>query len=171
MSCALTQGYTLGCRDSVGGIKEVRFIEFANVTGVAVTSGNVVSGISTSGSTKFWKYDLTKQTSQFTETVNPSMENGTIFYQQDLQIILNKMTAALRNELRLLGQNRLMAIVTTRNDQYWLLGSRNGLELSAGTGQSGTAFGDRNGYDLTFTAMEEIPMLNVQSGIIAALTN
>lgn len=171
MSCALTQGYTLGCRDSVGGIKEVRFIEFANVTGVAVTSGNVVSGIATSGSTKFWKYDLTKQTSQFTETVNPSMENGTIFYQQDLQIILNKMTAALRNELRLLGQNRLMAIVTTRNDQYWLLGSRNGLELSAGTGQSGTAFGDRNGYDLTFTAMEEIPMLNVQGSIIAALTN
>ena len=115
MSCALTQGYTLGCRDSVGGIPEVRFIEFQNVTGVAVSSGNVVTGITTSGSTKFWKYELPKQTSQFTETVNPSTENGTIFYQQDLQIVLNKMTAALRNELRLLGQNRLMAIVTDRN--------------------------------------------------------
>jgi hypothetical protein len=171
MSCALTQGYTLGCRDSVGGIKEVRFIEFANVTGIAVTSGNVVSGITTSGSTKFWKYDLTKQTSQFTETITPSMENGTIFYQQDLQIVLNKMTAALRNQLRLLGQNRLMAIVLDRNGVYWLLGSLNGLELSAGTGQSGTAFGDRNGFDVTFTGMEEQPMREVQSSIIAALTN
>jgi hypothetical protein len=171
MSCALTQGYTLGCRDSVGGIKEVRFIEFANVTGIAVTSGNVVSGITTSGSTKFWKYDLTKQTSQFTETVTPSMENGTIFYQQDLQVILNKMTAALRNELRLLGQNRLIASVTDRNGNYWMLGSRNGLELSAGTGQSGTAFGDRNGFDVTFTGMEEQPMFSVQASIIAALTN
>jgi hypothetical protein len=103
--------------------------------------------------------------------VNPSTENGTIFYQQDLQIVLNKMTAALRNELRLLGQNRLMAIVTDRNGTYWLLGSRNGLELSAGTSQTGTAMGDRNGYDVTFTALEEIPMLSVSSGIVAALTN
>lgn len=171
MSCALTQGYTLGCRDSVGGIKEVRFIEFANVTGVAVTSGNVVSGITTSGSSKFWKYDLTKQTSQFTETINADQPNGTIHYQQDLQIVLNKMTAALRNELRLLGQNRLMAIVLDRNGVYWLLGSLNGLELSAGTAQTGTAFGDRNGYDITFSAMEEQPMREVQSSIIAALTN
>jgi hypothetical protein len=99
------------------------------------------------------------------------MENGTIFYQQDLQIVLNKMTAALRNELRLLGQNRLMAIVLDRNNVYWLLGSLNGLELSAGTGQSGTAFGDRNGFDVTFTGMEEQPMREVQSSIIAALTN
>jgi hypothetical protein len=138
---------------------------------VAVTSGNVVSGITTTGSTKFYKYELPKQTSQFTETVNPSTENGTIFYQQDLQVILNKMNANLRNELRLLGQNRLMAIVTDRNDTYWLLGSRNGLELSAGTSQTGTAMGDRNGYDVTFTALEEVPMLSVDSTIIAALTN
>jgi hypothetical protein len=170
MSCALTQGYTLGCRNSVGGIKEVRFIEFSNVTGVAITSGNVVSGITTAG-LKFYKYELTKQTSQFTETVNPSTENGTIFYQQDLQIILNKMNANLRNELRLLGQNRLMAIVTDRNDTYWLLGSSNGLELSAGTSQTGTAMGDRNGYDVTFTALEEVPILTVDSAIIDALTN
>jgi hypothetical protein len=54
---------------------------------------------------------------------------------------------------------------------YWLLGSLNGLELSAGTGQSGTAFGDRNGFDVTFTGMEEQPMREVQSSIIAALTN
>ena len=171
MSCSLTAGYTLGCRDSVGGIKEIRFIEFANVTGIALSSGNVATGITTSGSTKFWKYQLPKQTSQFTETVNPSTENGTLFYQQDLQAVLNKMDAELRNEFRLLAQNRLMAIVTDRNDTYWLLGRNNGLELSAGTSQTGTAMGDRNGYDMTFTAIEESPMVTVSSGIIAALTN
>jgi len=171
MSCALTQGYTLGCRDSVGGIPEVRFIEFNNVTGVALNAAFLVTGITTSGSTKFWKYQLPKQTSQFTETTNASEENGTIFYQQDLQIVLNKMTAALRNELLLLGQNRLMTIVTDRNGAYWLLGSRNGMYLTAGTSQTGTAMGDRNGYDVTFTSMEEIPMLAVSPSIIAALTN
>jgi len=171
MSCALTQGYTLGCRDSVGGIPEVRFIEFNNVTGVALNASFLVTGITTTGSTKFWRYQLPKQTSQFTQTDNASEENGTIFYQQDLQIVLNKMTATLRNELLLLGRNRLMAIVSDRNGAFWLLGSRNGMYLSAGTAQTGTAMGDRNGYDVTFTGMEEIPMLSVSPGIIAALTN
>ena len=171
MACSLTQGYTLGCRDSVGGIKEIRFIEFALVTGIALSSGNVATGITTSGSSKFWKYQLPKQTSQFTETVNPSTENGTLFYQQDLQVVLNKMDASLRNELLLLAQNRLIAIVLDRNDTYWMLGRNNGLELSAGTAQTGTAMGDRNGYDMTFTALEESPMVTVSSGIVAALTN
>jgi hypothetical protein len=171
MACSLTQGYTLGCRDSVGGIKEIRFIEFALVTGIALSSGNVATGITTSGSAKFWKYQLPKQTSQFTETVNPSTENGTLFYQQDLQVVLNKMDASLRNELLLLAQNRLIAIVLDRNGAYWMLGRNNGLELSAGTAQTGTAMGDRNGYDMTFTALEESPMVTVSSGIVAALTN
>jgi hypothetical protein len=64
-----------------------------------------------------------------------------------------------------------MAIVTDRNGNYWLLGSRNGLELTTGTSQTGTAMGDRNGYDVTFTGMEEIPMLSVSGSIVAALTN
>ena len=170
MSCALTQGYTLGCCDSVGGVPEVRFIEFNNVTAITAAAG-VVSAITTAAATKFWRYQLPKQTSQFTQTDNASEENGTIFYQQDLQIVLNKMTATLRNELLLLGRNRLMAIVSDRNGAFWLLGSRNGMYLSTGIAQTGTAMGDRNGYDVTFTGMEEIPMLSVSPGIIAALTN
>jgi hypothetical protein len=31
--------------------------------------------------------------------------------------------------------------------------------------------GDRNGYDVTFTGFEEIPMLSVSGSIVAALTN
>ena len=170
MSCSLTQGYTLGCRDSVGGVPEVRFIEFNNVTAITAAAG-VVSAMTTAATTKFWKYQLPKQTSQFTETTNASEENGTIFYQQDLQIVLNKMSASLRNEFLLLGQNRLMAIVTDRNGVYWLLGSEGGMYLTAGSAGTGTAMGDRNGYDVTFTAMETIPMLSVDAGIIAALTN
>jgi hypothetical protein len=81
------------------------------------------------------------------------------------------MDASLRNELLLLAQNRLIAIVLDRNDTYWMLGRNNGLELSAGTAQTGTAMGDRNGYDMTFTALEESPMVTVASGIVAALTN
>jgi hypothetical protein len=35
------------------------------------------------------------------------------------------------------------------------------LEVSAGTAGTGTAFGDRSGYELTLSGMEPNPMLNV----------
>lgn len=170
MSCALTTGYALGCRNSVGGIKNVRLAAFAGVT-LADNGSGTVTGVTVSPASGFYLYDLPKQTSQFTETMTASEENGSLFFQQDLQIILNKSSVALRNEIRLLAQNRLVAIVQDRNSNYWMLGGDGGLMLTAGTAQTGTAMGDRNGYDLTFTAFETYPMLAVSSGIVAALTN
>lgn len=169
MSCALTTGYALGCRNSSGGIRNVRLAAFAGVT-EAIASGTV-TGVTTSPASGFYLYDLPKQTSQFTETITASTENGTVFYQQDLQIVLNRMSVALRNEILLLAQQRLVAIVQDRNGLFWMLGADSGLELTAGTAQTGTAMGDRNGYDLTFTALETFPKLAVSSGIVAALTN
>ena len=170
MPCALTTGYTLGCRDNVGGITEVRLIAFNSVTGTIVVDGSgVVTG--TFPASGFYKYEVPKGAGQFTETVNASTENGTIFYQQELVFPINRMTQTVRNELRLLGLNRLMAIVTDRNGKYWLLGRSNGLDVTAGTAQTGTAMGDRNGYEMTFTGMEELPCSEVSSSIITALTS
>ena len=46
--------------------------------------------------------------------------------------------------------------------KYFLLGQYNGLTLSGGTAQSGTAFGDKNGYTLTFTSQEPTPASEIQ---------
>ena len=170
MPCALTKGYKLGCRDNVGGITEVRLIAFNSVTGTIVVDGSgVVTGsFPASG---FYKYEVPKGAGQFTETVNASTENGTIFYQQELVFPVNRMDQNVRNEIRLLGLNRLMAIVTDRNGKYWLLGRNNGIDITGGTSQTGTAMGDRNGYEMTFTGMEELPCSEVSSSIISALTS
>ena len=170
MPCALTTGYKLGCRDNVGGITEVRLIAFNSVTGTIVVDGSgVVTGsFPASG---FYKYEVPKGAGQFTETVNASTENGTIFYQQELVFPVNRMDQNVRNEIRLLGLNRLMAIVTDRNGKYWLLGRYNGIDITGGTAQTGTAMGDRNGYEMTFTGMEELPCSEVSSSIISALTS
>ena len=94
MSCGLTTGYALGCRDSAGGIKEVR-IAVLNATGSVGTNGSgTVTGF-TGYSSAFYEYDLTKATSQMTETVSVSLENGTVFYQQDVQFIINKLQVAV----------------------------------------------------------------------------
>jgi len=169
MACALTQGFVLDCKESVGGIKSVRFVEFDNVASIAYAAG--VATLTMVASKKFWKYAQVRETSSFTETITANVQNGTIFYSQELTVILNKLAAATRNEILLLAKNRLMAIVEDMNGAFWLLGAKNGLDITGGNSATGTASGDRNGYTLTFSAMEADPMWSVSSAAISALTN
>ncbi len=53
MPCALTQGYTLDCKDSLGGIKAVWLINHANVTAVTEASG-IVSAITKAANKVFY---------------------------------------------------------------------------------------------------------------------
>ncbi len=169
MACALTQGYSLGCRDGVGGIKSVYFIEFDNVSGITESSGNATAIAKANGG-RFYKYNLQRATGSWEETYNDDEANGTSFHTQTLSIVLNKMTAAVSQEIKLLAQNRLIAVVENKDGTYWLLGDESGLQRNGGRAGSGTATGDRNGYELTFTAENVDPALTVSSGIIAALT-
>ncbi len=170
MPCALTQGYTLDCKDSLGGIKAVWLINHANVTAVTEASG-IVSAITKAANKVFYKYELVKNTGALTETITASVENGTVFYAQELSIVLNKLQANTRNEILLLAKNTLMAVVQDANDKYWLLGRYSGLDVTGGTSATGTAQGDRNGYSLTFTGGEKELAPEVNSGIIAGLVS
>lgn len=169
MACALTQGYSLGCRDSAGGIKSVYLIEFDNVSGITEASGTVTAIAKANGG-RFYKYNLQRATGSWKETYNDSAENGTSFHTQALSIVLNKMQAATSQEIKLLAQNRLIAVVETNNGKYWLLGDENGLQRAGGEAGSGTQFGDRNGYTLNFETYNVDPASEVSSGIISGLT-
>jgi ligand-binding sensor domain-containing protein len=169
MACALTQGMVLDCKDSIGGIKAVWFIATGDVTAVAEASG-VVTAITKAAGKVFYKYALVKNSSSLTENVNANVQNGTVFYAQELAIVLNKMQANTRNEILLLAKNNLMAVVEDANGKYWLIGKQNGLDLSAGSSATGTAQADRNGYTLTFSGGEKALAPEVTSGIIAGLT-
>lgn len=169
MACGLTQGYSLSCRDSAGGIKSVYFIEFDNVSGVTESAGTATAIAKANGG-RFYKYNLQKGTGNFEEAYNDSADNGTSFHVQTLSIILNKMQAATSQEIKLLAQNRLLAVAEDRNGKYWLLGKENGLERAGGKAGTGTAFGDRNGYELTFVTENIAPIPEVSSGIISTLT-
>ncbi len=168
MACALTQGYTLDCRDSVGGIKSLYIIEIDNVSGITEASGTV-SAIAKANGGRFYKYNLTKNTAEATETFTDSRENGTSFYAQSVAFVLNKMQVAWRNEISLIAQNRLLCVVEDANGSYWLYGKENGLMREGGTAKTGMALGDRNGYEITLTGEEKNMAYAVSSGIIAGL--
>ena len=169
MACALTQGYTLDCRDSLGGITEVYFIASSDITSTTEASGVITALVKASGK-KFYKYELTKGPSMFTENVASNVQNGTLFFTPELTIILNKLQANTRNEILLLAQNRLTAVAKDNNGKFFMLGKTRSLDLTAGSAATGTAEGDRSGYTLTFTGAEPALAPEVNSTVSAALT-
>lgn len=170
MPCALTQNYNLDCRDSIGGLKEVYFIETPNITAITEASG-VVSAITKTTGTKFYKYQLVKQTSMFEDDLTVNEENGTFYSSQKLSIILNKLQANTRNEIQLLGKNLITCVAADRNGKYFLLGATNGLVIKTAKAMSGTKMGDRNGYTIEFEGAEPVMAQEVSSSIIAGLTS
>lgn len=163
MACALTTGYTLDCRDGVGGIKEIKIGTFA--THAVTSTTGTVSALTTSG---WYKYDLPPETADFTETETENDANGTVFYEPALNFVIRKLSTTYRNELRLLTQNRLMVAYADRNNKYWLAGWCNGLTKS-GTAVTGKAMGDMSGYNIALKGKEELPIIEISSAIYATL--
>ena len=169
MACALTQNYVLDCKESLGGLTEIYFMPAADVTSYVEASGVITTLVKAAGK-KFYKYELVKGTSSFVENINASVENGTIFYQQELTLILNKLQTNTRNEILLLAKNRLVAVAKDNNGTFWYLGLTRALDITAGSAQSGAAEGDRSGYTMTFTGKEAKLAPEVGSVVAAALT-
>lgn len=169
-SCVATAAYNLSCLASVGGLRKVYL--FTDVTGTTETAGEI-STIAGSGSA--YAFELRKNGgSSLTETINNSLENGTLFYQQDLVMVFHKLDTAIRNQIKLLAQNRgLKFAVEDNNGSIFYIGSDfDGGYLSAGSATTGVSFGDSSQYSITLTAFSKEPMMklddtlaNVVSGI------
>ena len=170
-SCALTTGFDLDCRDAVGGVKSVRLASIEDYTAMAATvAAGAITGFG-SAALEFFKYDQLKETSSLTETINGSSQNGTVYFTPEVTLVLSKLDVTKRNEIKVLAQQRLVAIVEGNDGSYWVAGYDNGLELNAGTSATGTAFGDLSGYSLTLSGMEADTMLSIAKAEVDLVTN
>ena len=162
MACtALSKGRGLDCSRTSGGIKYVYFAVYDEVTSIPQTAGEVTD--IEMGANFLYRYAMPLGTASLSESITGSRENGTIFYTPTLTLILNKLTKEDQNQVKLLGQTKLIifaqlnATLATGHDAIVALGTVNGMELNAGTMDSGAAWGDRGGYTLTFDGMEAMP--------------
>ena len=172
-TCDITSGFTLGCRDNTGGIKNL-YILSGSIDTVTDASEGLINGISGSG--EFFKYELFRQTSDFSEAISATPENGTVFYEQTVNAVFFKLQSNTRNQVRVLAKNPDLKIIVETNNgsedgvgKYWLLGEQNGVQLLSGTGASGTAFGDLNGYSLTFTGQEPEPASEISGSLTSVV--
>lgn len=167
MSCNLTSGIQLSCRDNVGGIATAYITDFTNIASITKNTGDTITQISGSG--EFFEFQLIRTSSQYTETVNASLENGTVFYTQELVTYFAKLSQEKRNILKTLAQSpRLAVVIVDNNGDSFYLGETYGMFVSAGTSVSGKALGDANGYNITLQALEQNPM-NQLAGTLSSV--
>jgi hypothetical protein len=155
MSCDLANGRLEVCKDAVGGLDAIYFINYGDIAGLSynITNTDVIDSVT--GVTSLYKYEL-KGTNSFTQVVNSSRENGTTFVEQTISVQLKKQDITTQKSVKLLAYGRPHVVVRTRNDQYFLAGLNRGMELTTANIESGVAMGDFNGYTLTFVGMEEL---------------
>ena len=86
------------------------------------------------------------------------------------------MQSSTRNQVKVLAQNpNLKIIVETNNGtddsigKFFLAGEQNGMTMTGGSGATGTAFGDMNGYTLTFGGQEQFPANECSGSDLSAI--
>jgi len=165
MACtALTKGRGLDCNRISGGIKFVYFAVYDQIDSFAYDSTNPLE-IDTIdfGGNAIYRYTMPLGVASLTDTIVGSRENGTCYFTPSLSVILNRLTKEDQNQIKLLAATKLRCFVQLNqtlpngHDVIVAVGMENGLELNAGTMDSGAAFGDRNGYTLTLDGMEPKP--------------
>ncbi|WP_293315915.1 hypothetical protein [Phenylobacterium sp.] len=164
MACDLTIGRKEPCKDVVGGIRAVYFLNYGVITAAFdSTDTDVVEDL---GTVTAFEYEV-KGNSSFEQTITASRENGTAFFEQTLNLTLHKLTVQDHKELKLLTYGRPHVVIQDYNDNAFIMGLEHGADVSGGTIVTGAAMGDMSGYTLTLTAQEVLPA-NFLEGATAA---
>jgi hypothetical protein len=170
MACtALTRGRGLDCNRISGGVKFIYFGVLDQFTapietvGITQTAGEVTD-IEMGAGTGLYRYTMPLGVASITDTIVGSRENGTIYYTPTAQVLFNRISKEDQNQIKLLGATKVVVFaqlnqqLANGHDVIVAMGVVNGMELNAGTIDSGAAWGDKNGYTLTFDGIEALPM-------------
>jgi hypothetical protein len=172
MSCFISSGIALGCSDGIGGIKKVYIVGGGGeVTGFTYSASGAITGATSSTGTTLYGFEVKRNTSSLSQNVTKSFENGTIFFEQVLTIVAYYYDQDKRNLLKTLSQNDEIQIVAIdQNDVQYMLGQVNGMFLSGGSAATGTALGDRNGFEFVFTGQEQEPARVITGALATVFT-
>ncbi len=176
MACDITHGRVEECKDSVSGFKAIYIINFDELnednatfdTGTPGEEDQLVTWTPASA-LSMYKYELKSTANALNTTINASRDNGTTFFTQELVVNLKRQDVVTHKQVKLLSYGRPRIIARSMTDQFFLLGFAQGCDVSAGTIGTGAALGDFNGYQLTFTAEEELPPLFIDCSTEAEL--
>ena len=170
MACEnLSLGRLKPCKDTVGGIKNIYFINYGDIpeTGIVYNSTDTDVIDTLASSFDAYKYEV-HFSSSFTQNIQSSMENGTTAFEQVLEVTLPKLTKEDHKELKLISFGHPHVIVEDQNGSFFVSGLLNGMAVTGGTIVTGLNMGDLSGYTLTLTGMEKVPANFLDTNIVDA---
>ena len=153
MACLLDSGRLLPCKDGVGGINALYFIDYGTITpAYDVTNTNVLTDI---GTVSAYKYDI-KSASGLEQTLTASSDNGTTFVDQVLTAIFQRLNHETDDQLKLMAYGRNHVVVEFKTGESVMVGIEFGASLETSAASTGVAMGDLQGYTLTINASERL---------------
>lgn len=168
MPCEISGGRVLDCKDSVGGIKAVyigNYIDMVSQADWLAASNDTVTQISAQ---TFFEFEIRPEVSSLTVNYSSDPNNGTTFFEQLLSLTFQKLDATDIADIRALIQGRPNIWVLDNMDNVWLVGAEHGCNVTGGSIQTGTAFGDLSGFTLYFTAKESNPIWIATASTVGA---
>lgn len=172
MSCgSLTYGFDYECNDGIGGIKpgSILIAQWDNITAYTLSAG-IVTAITQSGATNFYRYQVRKFIAGDTTNGVNDPKMGTVSYTSNFSFTLFNLSASKNVQLQLLASKPLVVIYQDNNDKYHVLGITNGAEVTTIDRATGVDKQDMNGYTITITSEENIFPPQVQASVVTGLT-
>ena len=163
MPCLLDKGWLLPCKDGVGGLSALYFIDYNTITpAYDVTNTNVLTDI---GTVTAYKYDI-KSASNLIQTQTSSGDNGTTFVDQVVTAILQRLNHVTDNQLKLMAYGRNHIVVEFKTGESVMVGIEFGASLETSVADGGTAMGDLQGYTLTINAQERLAANYLEGSVV-----
>ena len=175
MGSLIANGRALEDRESIGGIRNVYFVNNNAAGAYTIDVDGELDDLGATSSA--YKYELNPQSSEFTEPITVSEENGTVFYEQTLNLTFPNLSKDALKNLKILVQGRFQVFVEDNNideatgfGDLYLAGAYNGLTATGGNISRGKAFGDLSGYTLAMVGREQRAALSVEASASVADT-
>lgn len=155
------RGVTTDCEGSLGGIKRVYIALYADGMFTVGESGETEVVTSIKSGVTWYSYDFKPQTSNFTSTLTKTDAGGS-YVETDINLVFSRMDSAKRIEMNALALDDMAVVAVDNNGEYHAFGRWLPVTASAGTGETGTAYGDSNNYSVTLHAADRdfAPMLS-----------
>ena len=168
MSCNISSGRSVSCKDATGGIKGIYIHNYSDTSafpGYSATAANVITDLGQIGGVgntyEVYKFAVRREMASLTVDTQSDVTTGTTFFEQVFTCTFTKLTQVDADNLSELAAGRPQIIVEDNQGNLIMLGHTNGMDVTAGTFETGKAFSDLNGMTLTFTGREIEPFFTL----------
>lgn len=160
MACDITAGRLEPCKNTIGGLRNVYFINKPLVDPFTIVAGEItaINTVALSdGITQAFRYELKADGNNFEEGFASDKNTGVTLFTQTVSLVLKKQDLQTNNEVKLLAWGSPYVIVEDRMGNFRVVGLSDGADVTGGSIVTGGAKADFNGYNITLVAEEVEP--------------